>query len=105
MKKLILISILPIVFGVCKIHKKEEKSDEKVFFLSEYYSKFKYNDLKEFKFKKYEIDSNLEKIDSITWKKIWQDSLEFSNEDKCFFFKIIRIKIFQLQSKIIILPK
>ncbi len=99
MKKLILISILPIVFGVCKTHKKEEKNYEKVFHLSEHFSKFKYREINEYNVDKDAQELNLIQLDSLSWQKIWQDSLSFSKFDRCYYYSTFKdstiISLFQ----------
>ena len=105
MKKLFVILILPMIFAACKNENnkailKEKLSDDKVFNLSEHYSKFKLHDVNFFEIKSSKKQEELIKLDSVSWKKVWQDSLEFSHFDTCYFYST-----FKDSSKITILQE
>ena len=106
MKKLFVILIFPMIFTVCKNDNnkailKEKLSNEKIFNLSEHYSKFKLHDVNFFEIKSSKKQEELIKLDSVSWKKIWQDSLEFSHFDPCYFYSTFKdsSKITILQEK------
>lgn len=93
-----LISIFIIFIFSC--HSEVQKlKDEKVFHLSEYFSKFKYHDLTEFKIDTFDLTSELLKIDSSDLKKIGQDSMEYFMHDSYYYYSTFQdtsiISIFQ----------
>ena len=76
MKKLFVILILPMIFTACKNENnkailKEKLSDDKVFNLSEQYSKFKLHDVNFFEIKSSKKQEELIKLDSVSWKIAW----------------------------------
>ncbi len=106
MRNLIIILILTIIFAACKNENnkailKEKLSDDKVFNLSEHYSKFKLHDVNYFEIRSSKKQGELIKLDSVSWKKVWQDSLEFSHYDACYFYSTFKdsSKITILQEK------
>lgn len=93
-----LISICIIFIFSCYSEVQKFK-DEKVFHLSEHFSKFKYHDLTEFKIDTFDVTSELLKIDSSDWKKIGQDSMEYFMYDSYYYYSTFQdtsmISIFQ----------
>ena len=105
MKNIILILILAMIFTACKNENnkailKEKLCDDEVFNLSEHYSKFKLHDVNYFEIRASKTKGELEKLDSVSWKKVWQDSLEISHYDTCYFYST-----FKDSSKITILQE
>ena len=98
MIKSVLILICLIFILSCHSEVQQPK-DEKIFHLSEHFSKFKYHDLTEFKIDTFDLTSELLKIDSSDWKKIGQDSMEYFMHDSYYYYSTFQdtsmISIFQ----------